>query len=346
MNLRAAFHSQSKACGALGSPFMARLLMILAENWPEGTPLDRHFATFSGDIGPSGASLPLRLAGGLHALVRRGANAGLNDVYPPRVCDDASLGNAVISALKTHSDFLIDWTQSAPQTNEVRRSAVLIAGAHVAHQLSPLPIVLSELGASGGLNLMWDHYGLDINGEYFGPNNAALTLRPVWEGPFPPTKAPKIAQRAGVDLNPLNPKNRADLERLLAYLWADQPDRITLTERAAAVCSAHVSEGDAIDWLEHRLAAAPMGHLHLIQNTVAWQYFPYDAQKRGTALIESAGAKATADRPLAWLSMEADDAVPDPGGAAIILRMWPANVTVNLGRADFHGRWIKWRGLQ
>ncbi len=29
-------------------------------------------------------------------------------------------------------------------------------------------------------------------------------------------------------------------------------------------------------------------------------------------------------------------------GAAITLRIWPGNVTLQLGRADFHGRWVQW----
>jgi hypothetical protein len=54
---------------------------------------------------------------------------------------------------------MLEWTQSPPtQTNEVRRSAALIAGAKVALDHFQRPIVLSELGASAGLNLMWDHY--------------------------------------------------------------------------------------------------------------------------------------------------------------------------------------------
>ena len=40
------------------------------------------------------------------------------------------------------------------QNNEVRRSAALIAGAQVALEHFQRPIVLSELEASAGLNLM------------------------------------------------------------------------------------------------------------------------------------------------------------------------------------------------
>ena len=59
-------------------------------------------------------------------------------------------------------------------------------------------------------------------------------------------------------------------------------------------------------------------------------------------MIEAAGALATPDHPLAWLSMENDGDATGGVGAAITLRIWPGNVTLQLGRADFHGRWVQW----
>ena len=343
MSLAAAFRTQAEACTTLGSPFMGQLLNMLADHWPADSAFGRKFAAFEGDIGPAGHSLPLRIAGGLHALVLSNEDADLAAAYPPNSASDTALKDAVLAALERHETFLLDWTNSAPQTNEVRRSAALIAGAHVAASHFDLPFWLSELGASGGLNLMWDHFGLDLGKARFGPPVPALTLTPEWEGSFPPETAPNVAERAGVDLNPLNPARGADLLRLTAYLWPDQPERLVLTRAAASVMTAPITKGDAIDWLADRLATAPEGHLHFIQHTVAWQYFPPQAQARGRALIEASGAQATASRPLAWLSMETDG---DTGkrGAALILRLWPGDLTLDLGRADFHGRWVHWTG--
>ena len=68
----------------------------------------------------------------------------------------------------------------------------------------------------------------------------------------------------------------------------------------------------------------------------------YDAHKPAqiAALIETAGAAATTDAPLALFGMEADGTGP---GAALTLRLWPGDVTLPMGRADFHGRRIDWR---
>lgn len=342
MSLIDALHHQANACAALDSPFMAQLLGMLADNWPQDSAIAHKFAAFEGDIGPAGHSLPLRIAGGLHALVLSNRDPALAAVYPPHAATDAQLRDAVLAALETHADFLLDWTDSPPQTNEVRRSAALIAGARVAAAHFDLPIHLSELGASGGLNLMWDHYAIELEGRRYGPDMPVISLTPEWTGPPPLDVVPKIAQRAGVDLNPLNPQNGDHLLRLTAYLWPDQPHRLALTRAAASVMTVPVETGDAIDWLGQRLAAAPQGHLHLVQHSVAWQYFPAPSRATGTALMEAAGAQATPERPLAWLSMESDGDLSAKKGAAITLRLWPSDVTLALGRADFHGRWIAW----
>lgn len=339
--LAQAFEAQARSCAALGSPFMEQLLTLLAQRWRDDLPLTPYFASFEGDIGPSGHSLPLRLAGGLHALVLSHRDPGLAAVYPPYEAGEDALWQAVEAAMFAHPDFLADWCESPPQTNEIRRSVALIAAGQILAARHDMPLQLSELGASGGLNLMWDRYALHLGGARFGPEYPALTLAPEWEGPLPPAAEVFVAERRGVDLNPLSPERPADALRLLAYLWPDQPERISRTRAAIEVHAARVDRGDAIDWLETRLASPWPGRLHLVYHTVAWQYFPAEAQARGRALIEAAGAGATDGAPLAWLSMEADGGEP---GAALTLRLWPGDIRLDLGRVDFHGRWMRWRG--
>lgn len=342
MSLRDAFLNQAISCGALGSPFMERLFNILADHWPTDSALALRLSQYEGDIGPSGHSLPLRIAAGLHALALSGQSTLLRDVYPPQQTQDLQLQNAVLTAIETNADFLMDWTASPPQTNEVRRAATMIGAAHVAVTAFDLPIHLSELGASAGLNMMWDHYALEVAGQRFGSSLAALTFRPEWRGDLPPPASPQIASRAGIDLNPLE-VTRADHQlRLMAYIWPDQTDRMAMTRTAMSVTDAPIDQGDAIEWLERRLLNAPSGHLHFIQHSVAWQYFSAAAQTKGRALIEAAGAKATPERPLAWFSMETDGDTKGSKGAALALRIWPGNISLALGRADFHGRWVDW----
>jgi hypothetical protein len=56
--------------------------------------------------------------------------------------------------------------------------------------------------------------------------------------------------------------------------------------------------------------------------------------------MERAGAAATKDAPLAWISVEADRM--DAMSACVRLRLWPDGSDEELGRADFHGRWVRW----
>lgn len=339
MSLRDAFLVQARACEALGSPFMGQVLNILARHWPGDTPFGRLCAEWPGDLSPNGASLPLRIAGGLHALVLKGQDADLAALYPPNRAGDAVLTSALQNTLATHQAFLTTWVRSPPQTNEVRRSAALIAAAHWLAARHPLPLIASELGASAGLNLMWDRYALRVKDQTFGPPDPALTLTPDWSGPMPAPAPVTVTERRGVDLNPLDTSDPDQTLRLLAYLWPDQPHRVALTRAAIAAQTAKVERGDAIDWLETRLATPRAGHLHLICHTIAWQYFPPASQARGTALIESAGARATRSAPLAWLRMESDGGTD---GAALTLRLWPGDLHFTLGRVDFHGRWVRW----
>lgn len=332
--VRQAFRQQAKACASLGSPLMQRLMSGLADQLRPGNPVADLVLNWSGDPSSSADSVPLRLAGGLHALVLSGQD---NDLALAYSNPQADVTGAALNAILRHPEFLLPWLASAPQTNDVRRSAVLIAAAHWLTARFGMPLVLSELGASAGLNLLWDHYALALPGKTVGPADPALTLSPDWRGTIPPAAPVAILDRRGTDLNPLDPIT--DRLRLLAYLWADQPDRLARTRAAldlAARFPPQIDRGDAADWLKTRLKTRRERALHLVYHTVAWQYFPPATQARALAALQAAGAES----PVARLSMEADGQSP---GAAITLDLWHGSKTIPLGRADFHGRWIDWQ---
>lgn len=252
----------------------------------------------------------------------------------------------LLQVMRAHPAALLLWLDHPPQTNEIHRSAVLIAAGHWLAARFGLPLVLSELGASAGLNLLWDRYALDIGGSesgaHYGPKDAVIRLNPDWRGTLPPHSTPEVTARAGVDLRPLDPQR--DRLRALSYIWADQPERLARTAAGLDAVAAYgplVSQGDAIDWLAQRLVRDYQGHLHLVYHTIAWQYFPTTAKLRGLGLLEAAGARATPDAPMAHLSMEAD---AQENGAALTLWLWCGGPVqqIALERADFHGRWVEW----
>ncbi|HBF30945.1 DUF2332 family protein [Rhizobium sp.] len=340
--VRNAFLDQAAHCDVLGSPFNARLCRLVAEKLEHNSAVATRILSWPGDTTSAGDSVPLRLAGSLHALVLTGQNADLATAYPPHMVDDNTLWAAVSSALTENEAFLQERLNSAPQTNEVRRSAALLPGFLTLASLFNLPLKLSEVGASAGLNLQWDRYGYQL-GDFRWGDTSTVMLTPEWHGPQPPQATITIAERAGCDLNPLDPASVDHQTRLFSYVWPDQTDRLERTKAAltmAAESHITVERHDAIDWLKARLHTPHDGQLHVIYHSVAWQYFPDALKAEGEALIASAGEKATVTAPLARLQMEADG----NKGAALSLQIWPTGEKREIGRADFHGRWVHWTG--
>lgn len=342
MTPRRAFEAQARACAKLGSPFMAQLMAALAPRVAQGGPVYDIVNGWEGDVGPAGASLPLRIAGGLHRLVLSGTAPSLSAVYPPNRADDADLIAAVEAAFSRHHREFAMWLANAPQTNEVRRAAVLIAATNLVAARYRLPVRALELGASAGLNLGFDRFGLLAGADRLGPEAPVFDLAPDWSGPCPPAAPVQVVSRRGVDLHPIPLDDPGARLRLLSYLWADQPERLEKTHAAidaAAGLGITVDAGDAADWLEAELAAPVDGALTLIYHTIAWQYFPQETARRCRTAIQAAGRAATPTAPVAWLGFEAD-AIKHGGG--IRLHLWPGDQVHDLGRADFHGRWIVW----
>lgn len=342
MTLADIFLDQARSNRALGSPFTARVLTLVAERLTPDNPVVDRMQDWPGDKGNRGASLPLRFLGGLHSLVLTGDCPELVACYPPNPRpDDAALGAALDHALAYHQPTLMRALDNPPQTNEVRRSAVMIATAYwLSDQFGISRFVASELGAAAGLNLMWDQFRLDLACGVFGPRNSPVRLDPEWRGLCPPSAEVEVIDRRGVDLQPIDPHDPDDALRLISYLWPDQPWRIERARAAMRLAQAPVDMADAGDWLAERLATPHEAAIHLVTHTVAWQYFGEETYTKCLAALDAAGARATEAAPLARLSMEGDARKGE--GAAITLTIWPGNHVIKLGRVDFHGRWVDW----
>ena len=343
--IRQSFLRQAKACADLGSPFTARLCTLAAERLNGDSSVGATVLGWPGNPDGTGDALALRLAGTLHALVRSGQDPALAAAYPPQQIEDDTLWAAVEATLRRDETFILERLKSAPQTNEVRRSSALLPGFLTIAALTGKPLILSEVGASAGLNLQWDRYSYQL-GDFRWGQASAVELAPRWEGPPPPQAPIEITERDGCDLNPLDPSSEDDRLRLFSYIWADQQDRLDRTAGAlemATESGLKVEKADAIDWLKKRLTTQRPGMTHVIYHTIAWQYLPPALKAEGEALIAAAGSRATEAAPLARLQLEADG---KPEGAAILLTLWPTGETREIGRADFHGRWVKWVGWE
>lgn len=340
--VRAAFAEQSGWAEKLGSPFMARLTAAIGSGLDRSGEVGRRLLDWPGQPEAGADNVALRLCGGLHSLVRSGAAPELADCYPPNpLPGERALWAAVDSALRDHEAALLPWLDSAPQTNEVGRSAVLMAGLLVVADRFPLPMETLELGASAGLNMLLDSYRYDLGGRLAGDPDSALRLAPDWRGPPPPEAKVEIAARAAVDLRPMNPLH--DGERLLSYVWPDQPERLRQLESALAIASRSpptVEQGDAADWLERKLAEPRRaGRTRIILHSIAFQYFPAETQRRIAAMIAKTGGEAGESEPLAWLRFEM---APGESKPSLRLACWPGGEERLLAWCHPHGRSVKW----
>jgi hypothetical protein len=335
---------QARWCVALGSPFMAQLCTLIADRLDPATPLGRRLDGWPGN--PQDDALMLRLTGGLHAKVRAGKAPSLARRYPPNpAAGDEALWDALAPVLAGRS--LLPWLDSAPQTNEVARSAVLMGGFLSIAAETGLPLALLELGCSAGLNLVPDRYGYRLGTLQAGHPDSCLTLEPVWEGPPPPSAPVRVDSRAGVDLNPLDLADPAQRNRLLAYVWPDQPQRLERMARAMAIAAedpAEILQGDAAPFVESR-AIPREGVATTVFHSIAFQYFPSATQARIRAHMNTAGATATPGAPLAWLRFEMEpgaesgDSTEPP---ALRLTVWPGGKDRLLARAHPHGKLVHW----
>jgi len=326
----------------MGSPLTALLCRTIGSRIGRDTEVARRVLGWPGNPDGWADGLPLRLCGGLHALVRSGKAEALQACYPPhRLPEEEVLWDALARTLETTGEDLLPWLDHPPQTNEVGRSNALMAGLLVIASQFGVPIRLYELGASAGLNLNLDRYCYDLGGTRAGDPDSPLQLRPDWQGAPPPQAEVTIIGRGGVDLQPMDPVR--DRERLIAYVWPDQRQRIEQLEKAVAVAEAHpplVDRGDAADWLEAQLLIEPEpGVARVVMHSVAYQYFPQEVQARIAGHIGRVGHNATAESPLAWLRFEKE---PQDRQTSLRLTLWPSGKDRLLAYCQAHGRSIEW----
>jgi hypothetical protein len=329
MTFDEAMEFQAVFCDGAGAPITARVCRALAAG------LDRSSITGACVLDWRGNyiadALPLRLVAPYHALFRSGEIASFDTI------------EAIRAATAAHDNWIATWLDGPPQTNEPARSATFMAALLVLAKRYSLPFELLEIGSSAGLNLLIDRYRYDLGGVTVGPADSPVLIKPDWRGAPPPVANVRIDRVRGVEIAPIDVTDPAAATRLMAYIWADAPERTSRVEAAIRMIEENpidMVQGDAADWVEARLVEpqAP-GTTRVLMHSIVWQYLPPETQTRITAAMESAGAAATPDHPLAWVRMEAD-----AGRKAIELhvRAWPSMDDTRLAGTHPHGAWIEW----
>jgi len=339
--VRRAFTKQAELCDGLGSPFTAVLCRLCAGRLDERTAVGARVLAWPGE--PIADALALRLAGGLHALVLGARAPALAAAYPPHPLDPEQLWQAIAAALTEHADRLLGALERHPQTNEVARSGILLPGFLTIARATERSLALLELGASAGLNLLWDRFHYRYGEREWGDGAAPVSLAPELRGRTPDLDAVVgVVARHGVDLAPVDVANADDRLRLRSYIWADQRERLARLDGALAIAqelALRIDGGDAAEWLERALAARRERVATVVFHSIVWHYAPRATQQRIKDALQRAGASATADSPLAHLQFEG---VAGRGAALLTLRQWPPGSTRVLADGDFHGRWLDW----
>ena len=337
-----AFANQIAYCEHADAPITARVVRgILAalEDGKSNTLLER-IRGWQG--APLADALPLRVAGGIHALHLSGTEPALAPVYAG---SDADVQAIVSRALFDHEAALLPWLDGPPQTNEAGRSSNFAAAMlWLASRGLPPHFECLEIGSSAGINLMMDRYGYDLGGVMVGPDRAAMHFRPDWKGPPPPDLPIEIVAARGCDVAPVDLTDPAQAMRLKAYIWPEHTIRFERMEAAIAAATElrpELVRMNAADFVEMQLARPQVpGTTRVLMHSIVWQYVPEDQQERVTMAMEAAGARATGDAALAWISVEANRTVHRH---ELRVRYWPGGEAgEQLAWSHPHGADIEW----
>lgn len=342
--VRTAFANQVTYCRANGAPVTARIVAALDALLDKpASGFARRIADWKG--APLADALPLRAAGGIHALHLAGSAHELAPIYAD--AEDINDAAIVAGVVARHEAALLPWLDGPPQTNEAGRSSNFIAAMlWLADRGLPPRFDCLEIGSSAGINLMIDRYHYDLGGVHVGPQPGAMAFTPDWRGNHPPQHPIEFVGLKGCDVAPVDLSDPAQALRLKAYIWPEH--HIRFQRMAAAISAAteappQLIHANAADFVEAELARPQAdGTTRVLMHSVVWQYVPAEQQARITAAMEAAGARATAARPLAWIALEANRTVHHH---ELVVRHWPGGgESVKLAHAHAHGAWVEWLG--
>jgi hypothetical protein len=338
-----AFANQVAYCRENGAPVTARVVAAVAAvlGDAELDPFLVRIRDWQGK--PLADALPLRAAGGFHALHISGREPALAPLYGGDGADDAAI---IREAVRRHSADLMPWLDGPPQTNEAGRSSNFIAAMlWLAGQGLPARFECLEVGSSAGINLMIDRYSYDLGGVKVGPEDAAMTFAPEWRGPPPPDLPLSFSSLKGCDVAPVDLTDPVQALRLRAYIWPEHIVRFGRLEAAIAAAKARAPDlvrMNAADFVESELARPQEdGTTRVLMHSIVMQYVPADQRQRIADAMEAAGARAAPGKALAWISVEADRTLLSH---ALKVRCWPGGAQWRLlARSHAHGAWIEWQ---
>jgi len=344
----AAIAWQADHAAQAGAACTARVVRSLSKVRETDTGMGRRMREWAGLTLKD--AMPLRVTGGLHHLALTGKDRRLVPVYTGEVTDQDAVDAIVLAMVAQHDAALSPWLDGPPQTNEAGRSASLMGGLLWAAQRVVPRFELFELGASAGVNTMMDRYAYDLGGTKVGPASSPMQIAPEWRGEGKPPAPPEgfaILSVRGCDVAPIDISDPDAALRLKAYVWPDaaaRMERIDAAIQLAGEQAPDVVEKDAGEFVAEALAQPQAKRsTRAMFHSIMWQYMPAATQDAITAVFEEHGSKATAERPLAWVSLETN---PETFRHELRVRYWNGSdgdgTPHLLANAHPHGAWVEW----
>jgi len=235
-------------------------------------------------------------------------------------------------------------TSRVVSTNEVQRCACLLPAFGLVAERSDAPLQLIEVGASAGLNLLWDCYAYDYGAAgLLAPTDARLHLTcAVKSAPesFPlPSAMPQVGTRLGIDPFPLDAGDAEDLAWLRALIWPEQStraERLTAAAALAVDADLRMLAGDAIEVLPEALTTLPAEGAVCLYHSFTLNQFPSEARARFIALLEELGRDRLLHRiGLEWGTGEAPE-------LTLTRHEGSGMPSEHLALCDAHGSWLSW----
>lgn len=333
------FEKQAVFCRERDALATSVLCEAAGEAIKAGGPLARFVKHYRGN--PWKGALPLRVAG----AVRRLAALGRAPLFAAHDLTPKAAGElvAALNELAEAEEALFrSYIARPPQTNEVRRTAVLLPGMAAIARATGLPLELYELGASGGLLLGIDQFQYDYGAFRWGRRGPLIES--MWRGE-PPSWPEElvIADRFGCDRNPVNFSDPEQIAMMYSYIWPEQQQRRVLFEKAMEATQQldiRLDKAEALDWAEEKTKTRRPGVAQVFFHSVFATYLDNAETARLERITEAAGARATKDAPFAWLRFEPVDT---KGSFAFFLdlSLWPHNIHRRLATAHAHGEWVE-----
>ena len=342
------FDHQADGCERDGSPIYAAIMRACARDVVAGGAVADLLKDWEGHALLD--AVGMRILGAVHRLVLRGELPELAAHYPSMngQPEFPKVEECFLEAVASSRERIVGALDEQVQTNEVRRSAVLLGGFLEIAAQTQLPFRQLELGASAGLNHIWDQYRYALGSHRWGRADADPLLETVWSGPAPRLDARiDVIERAACDLSPVDIHDDEAALRLDSFIWPDQPDRRKRFQQAASrvrQSQVVIDASPALPWLKSKLAEPVAGCVTVVFHSIFWQYMPREDRREVRREFERAGAAATEDAPLAWLRMEARTL--DVG--ELELTLWTGSgepLHAVLAECGFHGQFIDWKGL-